>query len=195
MIDIIDYGGGNLGSITRCLDRFGIDHRRVKTGNALLDSDHSMILPGVGAFGYVVKNLRKRGLAEALITALSTDRALLGICVGMQVLFESSEESPGVPGLCVLKGEVVRFTTGKTPQVGWNELAPRSSSNWPEGHVYFVNSYFTKPVNDSIVLYESDYFGSFCAAVRTSKITAFQFHPEKSGVFGQILIRRWLDAL
>ena len=110
-------------------------------------------------------------------------------------LFEKSEESPDTPGLGVIEGEVVRFRKGKVPQIGWNRIEPQSGSGCEPGYVYFVNSYYPKPENAEVVLYSADYNGPFCAAVRTDAITAFQFHPEKSGTFGHDLIRRWLDAL
>ncbi|MCU0723999.1 MAG: imidazole glycerol phosphate synthase subunit HisH, partial [Planctomycetes bacterium] len=116
----------------------------------------------------------------------------LGICVGMQVLFERSEESPGVEGLSVLPGEVVRFREGKVPQVGWNRVEPRQGGGLPAGFVYFVNSYAPRPARPKDVLYEADYHGPFCAAVRRGNVAAFQFHPEKSGEFGHRLLRRVL---
>jgi glutamine amidotransferase len=153
-----------------------------------------VVLPGVGAFGAVMESLVRANLAPMLIERIASGAPFLGVCVGMQCLFEKSEESPGVAGLGVIKGEVVRFREGKVPQIGWNRIEP-AKTGFDPGYVYFVNSYHCVPCDESAVLYKADYFGAFCAAVKKDNITAFQFHPEKSVEFGQGLLRRWIDAL
>ncbi|MHC4662039.1 MAG: imidazole glycerol phosphate synthase subunit HisH [Planctomycetota bacterium] len=193
MLDLVNVGG-NIGSITRCLRRLGVGFRQVRNGNEL-DGRSPIVLPGVGSFGAVMKNLETAGMVEKLRSSIGSGIPLLGICVGMQVLFEKSEESPGTAGLGVIEGEVVRFRKGKVPQIGWNRIEPKVDSGYESGYVYFVNSYYPEPENEEAVLYGSDYNGPFCAGVKTKNITAYQFHPEKSGKFGHGLIRRWLDAL
>lgn len=194
MLDLVDYGGGNIGSITRCLERLGGRYRLVGSG-ADLSGDRPIVFPGVGSFGASLERLRVSGLDKRLCRAVESGTPLLSICVGLQVLMERSAESPGVGGLGLIPGEVVRFKEGKVPQIGWNLIEPRAGSGFEPGHVYFVNSYYAEPADESVVLYWSDYHVRFCAAVQTENITAYQFHPEKSGEFGHGLVRRWLDAL
>lgn len=189
-VDLIDVGG-NTGSVMRCLERLNVSYRRVDA-NQQPDGTRPIILPGVGAFGAVMKQLEANGLKQQINKCIEAGTPFLGICVGMQVLFESSEESPGIEGLGVLPGNVVRYQNPKVPQIGWNRIEAQKQ-DWESGYVYFVNSYFVKPDDDSVVLFSSNYSGKFCAAVERDNVTAFQFHPEKSGSFGEILLRRWLN--
>lgn len=193
MIEIVGLSG-NLGSVRRALDRTGVEYRSVSSAREF-SGKNPIILPGVGAFGAVMDALRKAGLENGIRTAVRAGVPFLGICVGLQVLFDKSEESPGVSGLSMIKGDVVRFRKGKVPQIGWNRVVPRSGSDHPEGYAYFVNSYYARPEDGSVVLYSADYEGNFCAAVQKDNITAFQFHPEKSLEFGETLLRRWIGAL
>jgi glutamine amidotransferase len=186
VIEVIDYGGGNIGSVTRCLERLEVPYSTSPpTGN------HAMILPGVGAFGAVMNHLNQNGLAGRIKALVQEGVPYLGICVGLQVLFDTSEESPEAPGLGLVPGSVVKFQAKKVPQIGWNAVTS-ANSHYPSGYVYFVNSYYPKPADPDVTLYEADYNGPFCAAIQQQNITAFQFHPEKSGVFGHDLIKRWL---
>jgi len=195
-VDLVTSAGGNIGSVSRCLDRLGVTHHLCGVENAPSGA-RPIVLPGVGAFGTVMNSLTQNNFSAELRRLISVGTPFLGICVGMQVLFDSSEEAPGVPGLGVIPGKVCKYTQGKVPQIGWNKIEPAhphfAQEGWEEGFVYFVNSYYPRPVDDSVVLYRSDYFGSFCAAVKTGNITAFQFHPEKSEKMGQGLIERWLQ--
>ena len=200
-IQVIDYGGGNIGSLIRALERLSIAFVKIDHGSKLTD-EAPIILPGVGAFGSLMTSLNQRELTEPLTAKIKSGVPFLGICVGLQVLMEASEESPEARGLGIFKGNVVRFDDqkiAKIPQIGWNAIAIREGHQNPahlaaDGYVYFVNSYFAKPDDDSVVFYEADYGGPFCAAVQKDNITAFQFHPEKSGHFGHDLIRSWVDA-
>lgn len=191
MIDVIDYGGGNLGSVLRCLERLEAPYR-IAGADAPPGGENPLLFPGVGAFGAAMANLNRSNLAARLRKLVKEGTPYLGICIGLQVLFDDSEEAPGVNGLGLLPGRVVKFRQGKVPQIGWNWIES-GRPGWEDGHVYFVNSYFPRPEHADAVLYEADYHGRFAAAVQKENITAFQFHPEKSGEFGQTLIRRWLD--
>lgn len=191
LVDLVDGAGGNVGSVCRALERLGVAYRRVNSTIGP-DGKRPVILPGVGSFGAVMKRLKEGSLDTRIRALISDGVPFLGICVGLQVLFESSEESPGIEGLCILKGAVKKFDEGKVPQIGWNKVSTKSEG-WEDGYVYFVNSYYAEPAEQGQVLYEADYYRKFCAAVKTQNITAFQFHPEKSGEFGVGLLSKWLE--
>jgi len=193
-LDVIDYGAGNVGSALRSLERIGVQYRLVGGKHPMPTGDRPILFPGVGAFGASMAQLKARGLDTRIPDMVKQGTPYVGICIGMQVLFDSSEEAPGIAGLGLLPGKVVKFTEGKVPQIGWNRIEAKQA-NWPEGHVYFVNSYYPSPANSEHSLYEAVYHQPFTAAVRSGNITAFQFHPEKSGAFGQSLLERSLEAL
>lgn len=201
-LQVIDYGGGNIGSLMRCLDRLGLAYTLVNHGDQLRD-DRLMLLPGVGAFGAVMRSLHERGFVEPLRRLAGQQGVpLMGICVGQQVLFEGSEETPGVEGLGLLPGHVRRLQGKKVPQIGWNALrrAQPDAPLSPQGTVYFVNSYVAQPAMADDTLYEAVFEGQpFCAAVRrhtpTVRLLAFQFHPEKSGQFGHDLLSEAIGSL
>jgi imidazole glycerol-phosphate synthase subunit HisH len=197
-VDLVDVAGGNLGSVKRCLDRLQVPYNLVNPKNKP-EGSRPIILPGVGNFGAVMQNLQKDGFDQLVKSLVEGGTPYLGICVGMQILFDWGEESNSA-GLGLLPGKVVKFTRGKIPQIGWNKIecpeAAQSKSNpWPNGYVYFVNSYVAQPEKSSDTLYSADYFGSFCAAVKRDNICGFQFHPEKSGPFGQSLLVRWIELV
>jgi imidazole glycerol-phosphate synthase subunit HisH len=189
-VDLVDIGGGNIGSISRCLERLGINYRPVDADN-LPDGSRPLVVPGVGNFGAVMNALAACGLDRTLVKLVNAGTPYLGICVGMQILFNESEESPNAKGLGLLPGKVVRFQHPKVPQIGWNKLEPENS-DWQPGYAYFVNSYYPVPSETDVTLYNANYGGRFCAAVNKNHVTAFQFHPEKSGPFGESLVTRWL---
>lgn len=191
-VDLVTSVGGNLGSVGRSLTRLGINFNSVDASNPP-DGSRPVILPGVGAFGAVMASLRDGKFDQTIKSLVNAGTPFLGVCVGMQILFDNSEEAPGVTGLGLVKGSVVKFTQGKVPQTGWNEVRAVNDKGWPTGFVYFVNSFYAKPENDLVTLYEANYFGQFCAAVSTANITAFQFHPEKSGEFGESLLKKWVS--
>ena len=180
MVEVVDYGGGNLGSVDRALQRLDQPYRLTDQPGG----NHPLILPGVGSFGAVMHSLEQKNLDQRIKQIIQEKTPFLGICVGLQVLLEESEESPGVPGLALIPGKVVRFQAPKVPQIGWNRING--------GFVYFVNSYYAQLENPEHLWYEADYHGPFCAALRHQNISAFQFHPEKSGEFGQQLLQEWL---
>lgn len=190
MIGIIDYGAGNLQSVKNALDKLGAEYLVVDKPEKMQQAD-KIILPGVGSFGFMMQSLREKGLEEPLKKSIADGIPALGICLGLQVLFEESEESPGIKGLCIFRGKVVRFSNGKVPQIGWNNIMPRKKGIFDKGYVYFVNSYYAVPEEKSVIAATTDYFGTFASAIQCKNVTAVQFHPEKSGEFGINIIRRW----
>lgn len=196
MIAIIDYGAGNLVSVKNALDYLGVASQ-ITNNPTDIERAERIILPGVGSFGFIMQSLRKLKLEEPLKKALANGKPYLGICLGLQILFEESEESPGVKGLSIYKGKVVKFKHGKIPQIGWNTLqlkSKRSNNVFKEGFVYFVNSYYAVPEHKEIIATTTDYWGDFVSAIQKDNITAVQFHPEKSGELGLELLKRWLQC-
>ena len=191
MIVIIDYGAGNLQSVKNALDYFDVESRITSKAGDILKADR-VIFPGDGSFGYMMKNLKEKNLIKAIKKFAASGKPFLGICLGLQALFEESEESSGIKGLGIFKGKVVKFRKGKVPQIGWNKIIPAKKGLFKEGYAYFVNSYYVVPENKSITAAATDYYGEFVSAVQFKNITAMQFHPEKSGDFGMHLLRRWL---
>jgi glutamine amidotransferase len=190
MIAIIDYGAGNLNSVKKAFEYLGEGSIITSDPEEIVKAD-KVVFPGVGNFGDVMKELKKRKLDEAIKKVIETKKPFLGICVGLQVLFEESEESPNVKGLGIFKGNVVKFTKGKIPQIGWNEIKSKSIGN---GYVYFVNSYYVVPADKGIVESTADYYVDFTAAVKKDNVFATQFHPEKSGKFGLKILKKWLEC-
>jgi glutamine amidotransferase len=193
-LDVIDYGAGNVGSALRSLQRIGVSYQLVGGDNPMPTGDKPLFFPGVGAFGASMAQLKARGLDTRIQAMVKQGTPYVGICIGLQVLFSGSEEAPGEPGLGLIPGKVVKFAQGKVPQIGWNKLDAQQAG-WEEGHVYFVNSYYPKLETQSHSLYEATYYQSFTAAVKHENITAFQFHPEKSGPFGQSLLEKCFGDL
>lgn len=192
-VAILDYGVGNLHSITKAFEKEGAAPRLVREPQALLDAD-ALVLPGVGAFGDASRKLAP--YRDALFDALDHGKPLLGVCLGMQLLFESSEESPGATGLGYVRGSVVRLHHEKLPQIGWNTLACVDGeplfASLPEGpHVYYVNSFACKP-GEPVTIATSTYGETFTAAVRKRNAWGVQFHPEKSGEAGLAMIRNFI---
>jgi imidazole glycerol phosphate synthase glutamine amidotransferase subunit len=192
MMAIIDYGVGNLVSVKNTLDYLGVASQITSSAKDIRTAKR-IILPGVGSFGFMMKSLRNLKLEEPIKKAIASGKPYLGICLGYQALFEGSEENPGIAGLNIFKGKVVKFNQGKIPQIGWNNIKPKKSL-FKEGFVYFVNSYYPIPENKEIIAATTDYFGNFASAVQDENVTAVQFHPEKSGEFGLALLRRWLQC-
>lgn len=194
---VVDYGVGNLGSVARAFQRIGAPSKLTSDVEAIRESKQ-LVLPGVGHFGEAMKNLRARGLEKPLRKALERGAHLLGICVGFQMLFEGSEEAPGVPGLGVLPGEVRRFTTSRpVPHIGWNQLDLRGTTPLLEGiatgdYFYFLHSYYVKPGAESVVKARTDYDQTFCSVGGNGRVVGIQFHPEKSQRLGlRVLTNFW----
>ena len=200
MIAIIDYGMGNLRSAQKGLEKAGFE--AIVTDNiADIEQADGVVLPGVGAFRDCFEGLKARGLVEPVKAAAASGRPFLGICVGMQLLFEESEEGGVSPGLGIFPGRVVRFpdahATGlKVPHMGWNQLArvpgrecPILDQTTESPFVYFVHSYYPQPADESLVLATSQYGIEFPAIVGRDNVFACQFHPEKSQQEGINLLR------
>lgn len=201
MIAIIDYDAGNMKSVEKALDHLGA--KRCVTGDpdVILSAD-KVILPGVGSFGSAMEKLSERGLDRTVKEAAAKGTPLLGICLGLQMLFDSSEEAPGVPGLSILPGKIVKFPSDmglKIPHMGWNSLKfPKKSilfSGIDEGsYVYFVHSYYLQAADRSAVAAESEYGVPFHAAVECGNIFGCQFHPEKSSDIGLSILKNFITA-
>lgn len=193
MIAIVDYGSGNLGSLKKAFDCLGVDSR-ITSSPKEISGAGKIVLPGVGSFGYMMKQLRAKKIDCAIKGSILSRKPFLGICLGMQGLFEESEESPEAKGLGIFRGKVVKFRSGKVPQIGWNEVKPKPGSILGEAYFYFVNSYYAVPENMEIVDATTNYFGDFASAVRFENITGVQFHPEKSGEAGLSFLKRWIEC-
>lgn len=190
---VLDYGGGNLKSVTNILEKLGCKYNLTDKKEEILEAD-KIILPGQGHFGQFMESLNSKGLTDALIHKINSGTPFLGICLGIQVLFEESEEAPDIKGLGIFKGKVVKFTQGKVPQIGWNELkTTKNNSVLTDEYVYFVNSYYVVPENKEIISAYSNYYSDFTASIEYKNIFAFQFHPEKSGEVGFKFFKRWIE--
>ncbi|MEY2467491.1 MAG: imidazole glycerol-phosphate synthase subunit HisH [Actinomycetota bacterium] len=199
---MLDYGIGNLGSVYKALVHVGADAELVTDAADAKGAD-GVVLPGVGAFGACMNALRASGLDRAALDAVDDGTPLLAVCVGLQLLYQGSEESPGVDGLGVFAGDLVRLPAGvKHPQMQWNRVTPpagRSGSSplldalGPEPWVYFVHSFVAPMSNDVVGV--CDYGGEVVAAVERDRIWAAQFHPEKSSTAGLRLLRSFAESL
>lgn len=194
MIGIVDYGAGNLFSVRRALDHLGLASAWVR-GRRDLEGCDKLLLPGVGHFGHAAERLRRRELFEPLRSWLRQDRPFLGICLGMQLLYEGSEEAPGIAGLALLPGTVRRFPGRPRLQIGWNRVrALRASPLWEKGgggFYYFVNGYYAPAGLRRHLVAVAEFQRRFAAAVACGRAWGVQFHPEKSGEAGLRLLRRW----
>ncbi len=197
-VAVVDYDAGNTLSVTRALDKAGASVELTADPEKVLRAD-AVVLPGVGAFGDCMKKLRDRGMDAACREVYRSGKPFLGVCVALQVFFESSEESPGVEGLGLLPGGVTRFKAAeglKVPHMGWNELSvarPHPVLDGLDGEdFYFVHSYYPVPEEPSDVLGTSEYGTVFCAAAGRENMAAVQFHPEKSSRAGLKLYQNFL---
>lgn len=190
---IVRTGTANLASVCAGLQRLGVTPH-ITENPAVVRDAAQLVLPGVGAFGAAMEQLTARGLDVALQQRVASDKPTLAICLGLQLLCESSTESPGVAGLGIVRGAVERFGTDlRVPQLGWNEVMPDVGVRWlTRGYAYFANSYrLTTPPPECQVAW-TDYGGRFVCAFERGRLLACQFHPELSGPWGLELLRRWL---
>ncbi|MFA6078370.1 MAG: imidazole glycerol phosphate synthase subunit HisH [Candidatus Omnitrophota bacterium] len=211
IIAVIDYGMGNLRSVEKAL--------KVAGGNAKVTSDpvylkkaDKIVLPGVGAFGEAMAELKRRQLDIPIKDALRQGKMFLGLCLGLQLLFEKSEEDPGVRGLSILKGKVKRFRSGmerggeklKVPHMGWNTIdkcsgvsaaSAKMLKGVPSGsYMYFVHSYYVDPIDKRLSFTTTDYGSKFISSVCKDNICAFQFHPEKSQALGLKVLENFVRS-
>ena len=200
MIAVIDYGAGNIQSVMKALRHIGCDC--VLTSDPqIINKAQGAILPGVGSFGDCMDNIEKSNLTDVIKNYVKTEKPFMGICLGLQLLFPKSEESPNAVGLSLLKGTITKIPSGagiKVPHMGWNSLDIRKNDglfNGIEGNpfVYFVHSYYLTAENKDIVSAQTFYSTEIHAAVQYKNIHATQFHPEKSGDVGLKILKNFAD--
>lgn len=201
MVAVIDYDAGNIKSVLKAFRYLGQDVELTRDPEIIRRADH-VVLPGVGAFGDAMKRLADYGLVDVIRQVADDGMPFLGICLGLQLLFDSSEESPGAVGLGILKGTNVRFTEApgyKIPQIGWNSLHLQNNGRLFEGiedgaFVYFVHSFYAVAENEKVVKATCTYTDVATASVEMRNIFACQFHPEKSGNVGLQILRNFLNT-
>lgn len=196
MIGIIDYGAGNLLSVKKALSYLHVDCKIIKTKNDF-NRVKKIILPGVGAFQSAIQRLKDTGVYGITRDWLSANKPFLGICLGMQLLFEASDESKGAAGFSVFKGKALRFKSEKVPQIGWNQVHIQQKSKLMNGikdnsFFYFLHGYFVRPINTNIVIGTTDYNTVYPSVIKSGNIYAVQFHPEKSSSVGLKLLNNWV---
>ena len=200
MIAIIDYDAGNIKSVEKALQKLGQEVVITRDAQTILEAD-KVILPGVGAFGDAMANLKKYELDKVIYQVVEKQTPFLGICLGLQLLFEKSDESKGVEGLGVLKGEICRIPDKeglKIPHMGWNSLHLQNDGRLFQGleenaYVYFVHSYYLKAEEESIVKATTEYSTHIHASVEKGNVFACQFHPEKSSDVGLQILRNFVE--
>ena len=198
MIAIIDYGAGNLQSVKKAFDFIGAESVITNDPKVILSAD-KILLPGVGSFGDAMDSMHKNGLVEIVKECALSGKPFLGICLGLQLLFEESEESPGVKGLGIFKGKIKKFSSDmglKIPHIGWNSLEIKQKDtifkDIPENaYVYFVHSYYLHAEDENDIATVTNYGIDFHSAVGKNNIFATQFHPEKSGDVGLQILRNF----
>ena len=202
MIAVIDYDAGNIKSVEKALDFLGQEADVTGEKEKILAADH-VILPGVGAFGDAMENLRSRGLDQVIYEVIRRGTPFLGICLGLQLLFERSDEAPGAEGLGVLKGEILRIPESdglKIPHMGWNSLHLQNNGRLFMGveenaYVYFVHSYYLKASDESIVKASTEYGTHIHASVEKDNVFACQFNPEKSSDVGLKILKNFIETV
>lgn len=200
MIAIIDYDAGNLRSVEKALLALGEQPQVTRDARMILSAD-KVILPGVGAFGDAMARLHQYGLVDVIRETVAKGTPFLGICLGLQLLFERSEESPGVDGLGLLKGEILRISDRegfKIPHMGWNSLHIRPGARLFRGidegaYVYFVHSYYLKAADENKVAASTEYITHIHASVEDGNLFATQFHPEKSSEVGMWILKNFIS--
>ena len=196
MIAIVDYGMGNLRSVQKAFERVGADARVTTSATDVRDAS-GVVLPGVGAFAAAMKNLDSQGLADLIVAQIKSGKPFLGICLGLQMLFDYSEEGERIPGLGVFPGKATRFRGDlKVPHMGWNQLEFRNrgavADGIPDGSFfYFVHSFLVEPEDPSLAMTVTDYGGEFVSSITRDNVSAVQFHPEKSQRMGMKLLENF----
>lgn len=201
MVAIIDYGAGNLSSVKKALDYLGAESEITQDKEKILTASH-VILPGVGSFGDAMHSMQERGLVETVKTAALSGKPFLGICLGLQLLFESSDESPDVKGLGILNGKIItipKYTGLKVPHMGWNSVSLKQNngifSNIEDNsYFYFVHSYYLDGADEDVIAATAEYGVTIECAVQKGNLCATQFHPEKSSKIGLKLLENFLKS-
>lgn len=203
MIAIIDYGAGNIQSVYKALKFIGADCKVTSDKDEILNADGA-ILPGVGSFGDAMDTMTKRGIKDTIIEYTKSGKPFLGICLGLQLLFPESEETPGVKGLDIFKGTITKIPnqnrTLKIPHMGWNNISIKQKNGIfknieGEPYVYFVHSFYLKAQDKDIVAATTHYGVEIDAAVQKGNIIATQFHPEKSGEVGLKMLKNFVEMV
>lgn len=203
MIAIIDYGAGNIQSVYKALKFIGADCKVTSDKDEILNADGA-ILPGVGSFGDAMDTMTKRGIKDTIIEYTKSGKPFLGICLGLQLLFPESEETPGVKGLDIFKGTITKIPnqnrTLKIPHMGWNNISIKQKNGIFKGiegkpYVYFVHSFYLKAQDKDIVAATTQYGVEIDAAVQKGNIIATQFHPEKSGEVGLKMLKNFVEMV
>lgn len=200
MVAIIDYDAGNIKSVEKAMQLLGQEVKITRDRDEIMAADH-VILPGVGAFGDAMEKLHQYGLAEVIHEVTKKGTPFLGICLGLQLLFERSDEAPGVEGLGVLKGDILKLPDKegyKIPHMGWNSLDFPQEGRLFKGlgehpYVYFVHSYYLKAAEEEIVTATVDYTTTIHASVEKDNVFACQFHPEKSSDVGLQILKNFVE--
>ena len=189
---IIDYDSGNIQSIANMLEYLGCNYIITSDKEKIKSSD-KIIFPGQGHFEQAMNKLKSKDMISFVQDLTVSGKEFLGICLGLQVLFEKSEEAPDVEGLKIFEGEVLKFREGKTPQIGWAEIKTTKNNTLLDNeYFYFVNSYYVKPKDENIISSYGKYFIDYCASVEKNNVVAVQFHPEKSSAAGMNFFKNWL---
>jgi len=197
MIGVVYYGSGNILSVTKALEHVGARVTILKEAAKVQEID-KIVLPGVGAFGKAIEMLKEKNLIEPIVEAVSLGKPLLGICLGLHLLFQESEEAPNKKGFSLFKGKVKKFTQNvKVPHLGWNKVYLKTSSPlWkeiPDGtYFYFAHSYISKPLKDEIITGITEYGSDFPSALEKESLFGVQFHPEKSQKWGLKLLENFV---
>lgn len=198
MIAIIDYGAGNLRSVKKAFNH--LKRKSIIATDALdLKKADRVVLPGVGAFGSAIEKLKETNFYDATLEWLSKDKPFLGICLGMQMLFEESLESEDEKGFGIFNGKCPRFKKGKVPQMGWNQIkrikeSPLLKGIPNESFFYFLHGYYVEVENSEIVTATTDYFITYTSMIEKGNVFGVQFHPEKSGEMGLKLLNNWVET-
>lgn len=197
MICVIDYNAGNLRSVQKAFQACGAEAIVSSDPDEMHNAD-KVVFPGVGAFGKAMRTLEEMDLVDPIKQVISEGKPFLGICLGLQLLYENSDENPGVSGLSIISGRVKRFSDQlKVPHLGWNVLIQRPSPLWKqvpdEAYFYFAHSFYIQPRDDSSITGESEYDGTFAVAIRRDNVFGLQFHPEKSQKYGLQILKNFID--
>lgn len=191
-VAIIDYGAGNVRSIGNVIEFLGAKYEITSDKNKIKNAD-KVIFPGQGHFAQAIEKLKSHDMVNFIQDLTADGKDFLGICLGLQVLFEKSEEAPNTEGLKIFEGEVLKFKEGKTPQIVWSEIKTTDKNTYlTDDYFYFVNSYYINPKNPEIVSSYADYHIKYASSIQYKNITAVQFHPEKSSNAGFEFFKKWL---